>query len=111
MTTAGILAAYWVGALLCGAALGVLRPITRTRLGAFFLGWLVASVAYGSAVLLLPDAEWWIAPFLGLVGGGMGVVWHDEDFRPKPEAAIGPVVRALAVLTAFVALVTLVAGG
>jgi len=110
MTTPTILGVYCLGAFICGAVLGVCRPLTQHRFGAFFVGWLVASCAYGAASILLPDGELWIAPLLGLLGGGMGLVWHDEDQPRQREGAIGPVVQILAALAALVAVIALLSG-
>ena len=78
----GILAAYWLAAIVCGILLAVLRPLTRFRLGAFVVGAIIGTAVYGTAMLVLPlpeNASWWIPPILGTIfGGGHGLVSYDD---------------------------------
>ena len=77
----GIIAIYWLAAILSGGLLGFLRPLARFRLGAFVVGAIVGSAVYGTAMLALPLAQsmpWWIPLIPGtILGGGLGLVEHD----------------------------------
>jgi hypothetical protein len=83
LSTWGIIATYWLGATLAGLILGFCKPLTQYRLGAFLVGTLVGSAIYGTAMLALPQARsgpWWLALIPGvIVGGGLGLVEHDES--------------------------------
>jgi len=81
-TTWGIIAGYWIAAVLGSFVVGLLRPLTGSRFGAFIVGWIGGTIVYGSvgvATGLQRDAPWWLATIPGcLVGGGLAVVWRDQ---------------------------------
>jgi len=81
-TTFAIVGTYAVAGTGAGVLLGVLRPLTTRRWGAFLVGWLVGTLVYASVMVpmgLGREAPWWLALVPGLlVGGGLAVVWYDE---------------------------------
>ena len=81
-TTWGVVAAYYVAALIGGTAVGILRPLSNWRIGTFVLGWIVGSLVYGAVAVVTGIAKggpWWLATILGLPAGGIALVTQDED--------------------------------
>ena len=81
-TTWKIILSYWVAALLGGGLVGLLRPVTQFRFGAFLVGWIAGTLVYGSVAVaggFAKEAPLWLAAIPGLiVGGGLALVWFDE---------------------------------
>lgn len=78
----GVVACYWLAAVLAGALLGLAKPLTRFRFGSFLVGALVATSVYGGFGILFAGSLG-VGLFAGLilgtiVGGGIGLVEFDE---------------------------------
>ncbi len=92
LSTWEIIGAYYLAAVLGGTMVGLLRPLTRWRLGSFVVGSVGGTIVYGAigVAMGIAQKEPWpvtiiLAGILGvLVGGGLAVVWHDSD---RPAAA------------------------
>jgi hypothetical protein len=87
-TTWGIIAGYWLAAVVGSFVVGLLRPLSRSSLGAFLVGWVGGTIVYGSVVVptgMMKEAPIWIYLIPGcLVGGGLAVVWHDKaEYGPN----------------------------
>jgi CHASE2 domain-containing sensor protein len=81
---------YFVLGLIAGAVLGVLRPFTRTKSGGFFVGWLIGSLAYGGAGLMIKGVGLGMIPvalILGLAIGGTLGYQTVRDNKSKRHAA------------------------
>jgi len=75
-----IIAGYYAAALVSGLALGLLRPLTDSRLGSYILGAVVGFCVYGAIGVGMygPTAEVaGVAGVLALGTGGLGVVYYD----------------------------------
>ncbi len=73
MTAWEIIGAYFIAAGLVGALIGLLRPITRWRVGAIVLGILGGAISYsviGVAMDGWEGFQWWIAAGPGAFVGG-----------------------------------------
>jgi hypothetical protein len=76
LSTGSIILIYFGLGLIAGCILGLLRPFTRTKSGGFFVGWLIGSLVYGGAGLMIKGVTLLMIPvavILGLaVGGTLG---------------------------------------
>jgi hypothetical protein len=73
LSTGSIILIYYALALIAGSVLGLLRPYTRTKLGGFFVGWLIGSLVYGGAGLMLKDVKpLYMVPVALVLGLGVG---------------------------------------
>jgi len=82
MTTWSIVGGYYLAAGIAGSVVGALRPMTRWRLGTFFLGWIGGTLVYTAIGFLmdgLKDVPWWIGAIPGLAFGGLALVMEDRD--------------------------------
>jgi hypothetical protein len=86
-----IVAGYYAAALFAGTALGLLRPLGSTRLGAYILGAIVGYLVYASVgVLIEPSLDaLWFATIPALITGGLGVVFYDD---PSPGSQWSPTI-------------------
>ena len=85
-----IILLYFALGLISGAVLGVLRPFTHTKTGGFFVGWLIGSLVYGGAGLMLKDVGIGMIPvalILGLAIGGTLGYQTARDNKSKRHAA------------------------
>jgi hypothetical protein len=86
LSTWQIIGIYYAAAIINGLVLSVSRPLLKWRLGAFFVGMLVAGVVYGLFGLKMigwHEAVVWMALVLSvLVGGGLGIVFYDKHGPP-----------------------------
>jgi hypothetical protein len=76
VTTGAVVRGYFIAALIAGLALGMLRPFTRSRLGATLTGIVVGPFVYGALAVAL-DGWGPATPFVAivpgvLVGGALG---------------------------------------
>ena len=81
---------YFVLGLIAGAVLGVLRPFTRRKSGGFFVGWLIGSLVYGGAGLMIKGVGLGMIPvalILGLAIGGTLGYQTVRDNKSKRHAA------------------------
>ncbi len=101
-----IIATYYAAAVLAGVALGLLRPLTDGRLGAYLVGVLIGFSVYGAigvSMYGLTGKVAGIAAICGLLVGGLGVVFHDQGPGFSAKVPRGRVLwYAMALLAAFV---------
>lgn len=91
-TLLGLIAAYFVGGLAAGAAVGLLSPWGRRRSGAALLGFVGAFLAlYAIGIAMTPRASWLsstplVAAFCAaILGPILGISWwSDENRRQRP---------------------------
>ena len=90
LTIRSIILLYFALGLISGALLGLLRPATRTKSGGFFVGWLIGSLVYGGAGLMIPHVTIAMLPvalILGLAVGGTLGYQTVRDNKRKRHAA------------------------
>jgi hypothetical protein len=90
LSIGSIILLYFALGLIAGALVGVLRPFTRTKSGGFFVGWLIGSLVYGGAGLMIKGVGIAIIPvalILGLAIGGTLGYQTVRDNKSKRHAA------------------------
>ena len=93
MTAAQIIAGYYAAALIAGSVLGLLRPLSRWRVGTFIIGAIAGTLVYATIGITMYgwNEALWVAPVLGLGTGGLGLVIQDEDRGrtvPNPQRVL-----------------------
>jgi len=58
MSAWSIIATYFAVGLPGGAALGLLRPLTRSALGVAFVGWIVGTLVYAGIGIAMKGFDW-----------------------------------------------------
>jgi hypothetical protein len=98
VTLGSVLALYWAGGIIVGAIVGVLRPLTKVRLGAIAVGFIAAlPVMAGASFLvdgvrgLLDPGSRFVSVFCSLVLGGYGgnMLWRRTRPPSKSEQGHG----------------------
>jgi hypothetical protein len=90
LSTGSIILIYYGLALIAGSVLGVLRPFTRSKLGGFFVGWLIGFLVYAGAGLMIKGITLLMVPVavvLGLGVGGTAGYQAARDNKSKRHAA------------------------
>ena len=108
-----IIAGYYVAGLGGGAVVGAIRPLTRWRIGTFFVGWIGGSIAYGAIAVatgLQRDAPWWLALIPGAGFGGLALVLQDQARAPTAARARPRLVFLVVGIIAALMLIADIAG-
>jgi hypothetical protein len=82
MSSLGIIGVYFASGLAGGTAVGIMRPLTRWRLGTFFLGWITATLVgllIGLAGGLFTRMPWWVICIPAAPFGGLALVMRDKS--------------------------------
>jgi hypothetical protein len=91
LSVAGVLFGYWIAGTALGLMIGFAHPLGRSRWGSFVLGFILGWLAYAITGLVSSgwDSSWLLfSLFPGLlVGGGLGVVFYDEEHPRVPRRA------------------------
>ena len=103
MSVSQVIAAYYAAGLIAGTGAGLLRPLTRWRIGTFVMGAIVSTLVYATVGFTMYgwSSALWIAPILGLSTGGLALVIQDEDrgeTSANPRRLLGLALVAIVLL-------------